>query len=309
MKKSKFFVYSFYRFKKIHQKKYVKQLLDEYLSNKLVRGTILLADEGINGSISASEIDLEAIIKFIKSTIKIRKLEVKINTTDFLPFNRMKVRLKKEIVSLGKGKIDVSNQTGKFIPPSEWDKIIQDKFTKTIDVRNNFEIEIGTFKKSLNPKTQSFRDFPKNLKKLKINKNMRIAMFCTGGIRCEKASAFLKKYGYRDVVQLDGGIINYLNYKKKHKEQSMWSGECFVFDNRVTINKNLLKGSYLQCHGCRRPITYKDAKSKYYKKGVSCPYCFNERSLIQKKNSQTRHEQIKRANIENLSHSYKKIYS
>ena len=309
MKKSKFFVYSFYRFKKIHQKKYVKQLLDKYLSNKLIRGTILLADEGINGSISASEIDLVAIIKFIKSTIGIRKLEVKINTTDFLPFNRIKVRLKKEIVSLGKGEIDVSNQTGKFIPPSEWDKIIKDKFTKTIDVRNNFEIEIGTFKKSINPKTQSFRDFPKNLKKLNLDKNAKIAMFCTGGIRCEKASAFLKKSGYRNVVQLDGGIINYLNYKKKYKKQSMWSGECFVFDNRVTINKDLLKGNYLQCHGCRRPITNKDTNSKYYKKGVSCPYCFNERTSIQKKKSQTRHEQIERANIKNLSHSYKKIYS
>lgn len=308
MKNNKFLVYTFYQFTKVYNIKIVKKSLDILLSDKLVRGTILLADEGINGSISASEKDLIAIINAIKNILKIKKLEIKINTTDFLPFNRMKVRIKKEIVSLGKGNININNQNKKFISPSQWNKILNDKNIKTVDVRNNFEIEIGTFKGSINPKTESFRDFPENLKKLKIKKNDRIAMFCTGGIRCEKVSEFLKRDGYSNIVQLKGGIINYLNYKKKSNTKSLWIGECFVFDNRVTINKDLLSGNYIQCHGCRRPITIKDSESKYYKKGVSCPYCFNKRSNNQKKRSQTRYEQIAKANIKNLDHAFKKIY-
>ena len=308
MKKNKFFIYTFYRFIKIHRKEKIKLLLDNFLLNKLSRGTILLADEGINGSVSASESDLKEIINYIKKILNIRKLDIKVNKTDFLPFNKMKIRIKKEIVSLGKGNLNVQSKNGKFIPPSDWDQIVADKSTKTIDVRNSFEIEIGTFKGSIDPKTKSFRDFPKKLKKLKLDKNKRIAIFCTGGIRCEKASAFLKKDGYKNVVQLEGGIINYLNYKKRKKLKSMWNGECFVFDNRVTINKQLLKGDYLQCHGCRRPITHEDTKSKFYKKGVSCPYCFNERTINQKKRSQTRHEQIVKANIKKIDHSFRKIY-
>ena len=309
MKYKSFFVYTFYRFKKINNKKEIKKSLDNLLSDKLVRGIILLADEGINGSISANEKDLIAIIRTIKRLINIKKLEIKINKTDFLPFNKMKVRIKKEIVTLGRENIIVNSQSQNFISPSKWDKILKDKNTKIIDVRNNFEIEIGTFAKSINPKTKSFREFPEMLKRLKIDKNAKIAIFCTGGIRCEKASAFLKKDGYKNVVQLDGGIINYLNYKKKSKTKSMWKGECFVFDNRVTINKKLLSGKYLQCHGCRRPITNKHTNSKYYRKGISCPYCFNKRSIEQKKGSQIRHEQIVKANIKKLDHTFKKIFN
>jgi len=307
--KNKFFIYTFYRFKKIQKKHKIKSLLEIYLSDKLIRGTVLLADEGINGSISASEEDLSGTIKFIKKILRIRKLDIHVNTTTFLPFNKMKIRIKKEIVSLGKGNININDKNEKFIPPSKWDSVIKDKSTKIIDVRNHFEIEIGTFKGSLNPNTTKFREFPDKLKKLHIDKSMRIAMFCTGGIRCEKASAFLRKHGYKNIVQLDGGIIRYLNYKKKSKTKSMWNGECFVFDNRVTINKELLQGKYLQCHGCRRPITKKDTKSKYYKKGVSCPYCFNKRSIAQKKRSITRYEQITRANDRKIDHPFKRIFN
>ena len=290
----KIFVYTFYRFMKIQKKHKIKSLLDNYLSYKLIRGTVLLADEGINGSISASEEDLKDIIKFIKKILRIRKLDIKVNLTTFLPFNKMKIRIKKEIVSLGKGNLNISNKNENFILPSEWDNVIKDKSTKIIDVRNHFEIEIGTFKGSLNPNTTKFREFPAKLKKLHLDKSMRIAMFCTGGIRCEKASAFLRKNGYKNIVQLDGGIIKYLNYKKKSKTKSMWNGECFVFDNRVTINKELLQGKYFQCHGCRRPITKKDLSSKYYVKGVSCPYCKNERSAKQIERSRQRQRQRQR---------------
>lgn len=308
MKNKRFFVYTFYRFIKIKNKKEIKNSLDTFLSNKLVRGTILLADEGINGSISANKNDLISIIRTLKRLLKIKKLEIKITKTDYLPFNRMKVRIKKEIVSLGIENVEINSQNINFISPSKWNKILKDGNTKIIDVRNKFEIEIGTFENSINPETDSFREFPEKLKKLEIDKNERIAIFCTGGIRCEKASAFLKKDGYKNVVQLDGGIINYLNYKRKSKTKSMWKGECFVFDNRVTLDKDLLSGNYLQCHGCRRPITSEDANSKYYKKGIYCPYCFSKRSIKQKKSSQMRHEQIIIANTKKIDHAFKKIY-
>ena len=203
MKKNKFFVYSFYRFINISDKKRVKKCIDKFLSDKPVRGTILLANEGINGSISASKYDLDVIISFIKKTLRIRKLEVKINNTGFLPFNRMKVRIKKEIVSLGQGNINVIKSAGKYIKPKDWDKITNNKEFMVIDTRNKFEINIGSFINSLNPKTTSFREFPKKFNDLKIDKKTKIAMFCTGGIRCEKASSFLISKGYKNIYQIE----------------------------------------------------------------------------------------------------------
>ena len=303
----KLYLYSFYRFTVIHEKKAIKQKLDEYLSLHNVKGTILLANEGINGSISAQKKDLDNIIKFIRNLLRIRKINLKINSCKYLPFNRMKVRLKKEIVSLGKGIIDVNKYNGKLVHPKDWDRIILDKDTKLIDVRNEFEIGIGKFKNSINPKTNSFREFPDSISKLEINKNDKIAMYCTGGIRCEKASAFLKISGYRNVYQLKGGIINYLKYKKNSAKDSLWNGECFVFDGRVTINKKLNKGRYFQCYGCRRPITKKDLNSPEYKKGVSCPHCVNERTAEQKFSSLTRQRQIERAEKKKEDHTFKMI--
>ena len=307
MKNNKFYIYSFYRFFDLKEKKNTKTILDLFLSGKFVRGTILLADEGINGTISGEKKVLEDIISFIKKELKIRKLNFKINQNSFLPFSRIKVRLKKEIVSLGKGDLKIDKQNAQFVSPADWNKVVSNKKTIVIDVRNQFEIDIGKFKNSLNPKTDSFRDFPKQLEKMKINKDSKIAMYCTGGIRCEKASVFMKIHGYKNIVQLDGGIINYLDYKKKHKSVSIWKGECFVFDERITINENLLKGKYLQCYGCRRPITKRDTLSVKYKKGVCCSYCFNERSETQKKRSFSRQKQIDMAYKKNSFHTHKKI--
>ena len=294
MIKNKYNVYSFYRFLQIKDKTKIKYLLDQYFSEKNIKGTILLAHEGINGSIAGSKKDIEITIKIIKKLLKIRKLNLKINEVDFLPFNRIKVRLKKEIVSLGKGNINVQKLKGDLIEPSEWNLILEDKNTEVIDVRNSFEIKIGKFKHAVNPNTDSFREFPKMIKKMKLKKNKRIAMYCTGGIRCEKASSFLKMEGYKNVVQLSGGILNYLEYTKNENSNSLWNGECFVFDNRVAVNKCLKKGRYIQCYGCRRPITKKETKSELYVKGVSCPYCFYERSDSQKKNSLMRQNQIEK---------------
>ena len=303
----KYYIYSFYRFKELNKIKKIKLKLDQYLSKKIVRGTILLANEGINGSLAASKKDLDDIIRFIKKDLlNIRKLEIKVNQTGFLPFNKMKVRLKKEIVTLGKGKIDIKKR-GTSINPIQWNNLIQDKKTIVIDVRNQFEIDIGNFKSAINPKTNSFREFPENFKKLNLNKNSQIAMYCTGGIRCEKASSYLRSEGYKKIFQLNGGIINYLREFGAKNNKSQWDGECFVFDDRVTVNKNLLRGKYQQCYGCRRPITKKETKSKYYKKGVSCRYCFYERSEKQKERSNVRQKQIDHAENEMINHTFQKI--
>ena len=307
MKQKELYVYSFYRFTAIQNKLSFKESLDKFFNNKSMRGTILIADEGINASISGNIYNLSETIKLIKKELGIRKLNLKINKNSFLPFNRMKVRLKKEIVSLGKGKIDVIKYKAKSVNPNDWDNLILDKNTKIIDVRNQFEIDIGKFNNSLNPKTNNFREFPESINKLKINKNDKIAMYCTGGIRCEKASAFLKKDGYKNIVQLDGGIINYLNYKRKSKTKSIWNGECFVFDDRVTVNKELKKGKYIQCYGCGRPIPSNMAKSRNYIEGVQCELCYKTRTKKQKKSSSTRQEQIIKARSLSLNYPQKKI--
>ncbi len=301
------FVFAFYKFKKLKNLKDIKILFDNYLVNKNIKGTILIASEGINGSVSGGRKDLSELLKFIKQIIKIRKLTVKEHKSKFIPFNRMKVRLKKEIVSLGHRNIDVLKHGGELISPEHWNSVISDKNTKLIDVRNVFEIEIGKFKGSISPRTQSFRQFPNSLEKLKIKKDDKIAMYCTGGIRCEKASSFMKLNGYNNVVQLHGGIIKYLEYTNKEKKESLFQGECFVFDNRVSINQKLNKGKFFQCYGCRSPISKKDLSSSMYAKGISCPKCYNKRSISQKKNSLIRQKQIDFAEVRNIDHPFKKI--
>ena len=305
MKFKEFHIYSFYRFFNHGQKRESKKELDYFLSNKFVRGTILLADEGINGTISGSKKELDDVISFIRKILKIRKLNIKINKNNFLPFNRMRVRLKKEIVTLGKGDLNLSKKSVQLINPADWNNIITDKETTIIDVRNQFEVDIGKFKNAHNPKTKSFRDFPRQLKNMNLRKDEKIAIYCTGGIRCEKAAIYMKMNGYKNIVQLRGGIINYLSYHNEKHSKNLWDGECFVFDERVTINKELIKGKYLQCYGCRRPITKKDTLSVKYKKGVFCPYCFNERSEAQKQRSLSRQKQIDLENEKKQLHSYR----
>lgn len=231
------------------------------------------------------------------------------NKTNFLPFNKVKVRLKKEIVSLGKGKIKVNKFTGKHVHPSNWNNLIKKKGMKLIDARNVYEVNIGKFQNAIDPKTNSFREFPKKFEKIGYKKNDNLAMYCTGGIRCEKASAYLKLKGYKNIYQLEGGILNYLDYLKESKKKSYWNGECFVFDNRVTINRNLSVGKYKQCHGCRHPITEREMALKSYKKGVSCKYCFDKRDIKQKENSEVRQKQIDVAEKKNISHPFKRVLS
>ena len=307
MNANNFKIISFYKFIKINNPKKIKSSLDFFIKDKILRGTILLAHEGINASISGVEIDLKNLIKQIKILLKNDDFYIKINLVEFLPFNKMKVRVKKEIVSLGKKGVDVPKYTGKFISPENWNNHIKGRNVKLIDTRNEYEFKIGHFANAINPRTKSFRDFPKKIDQLGIKKDDEIAMYCTGGIRCEKISAFLKIEGYKNVTQLDGGILNFLENTKYTNNNSTWIGECFVFDNRVAVNKELDIGSYDQCYGCRHPITQREKSLKSYKKGISCKYCYNERSAKQKENSSIRQWQIDEAESNNLHHPFKKI--
>ena len=306
MKKQEILIYSFYRFINIKDPKQLKKLILGNIDIKKIKGTIIIAEEGINGSFSGLKKELDQCIKLIRKQLKVRKIFLKINQSNFVPFNKMKVKIKKEIVSMGYD-IFIKNNKEKFIEPSEWDNLLKDPNIKVLDTRNNYEIKIGTFRNSVPVNINKFREFPSKLESLKFNKKDKIAMFCTGGIRCEKASTLMNKKGFKNVFQLKGGILNYLKYKKDTKQMDMWDGECFVFDDRVAVNKELKKGSYLQCHGCRSPITKIETSSKLYKKGVHCEYCYHSRSSEQKRRSETRQKQINTLEKNGVNHTFKTI--
>ena len=308
MKKNNIAIYSFYRFVDINNVNFVKNVLKKKLDKEIIRGTILISKEGINGSISGFERDSLQSIKTIKKVLNIRKLSLKINYNKFVPFYRLKIKIKKEIVSLGRGNVSMNLITGKFIDPKDWHGVLNDSNIKIIDTRNQYEIGIGKFKNSININMKSFRDFPKQINKTKLKKTDTIAMYCTGGIRCEKASSYLINEGFKNILQLNGGILNYLDFIKKTKSESLWKGECFVFDNRVAVNHNLEIGSFDQCHGCRHPITNEHKKSKYFIKGVCCPKCYDQRSEKQLNKSTTRQEQINIAEKNKIDHPFKKLF-
>ena len=308
MLKEKIYIYTFYRFKSLRNIKYIKSELERYSRNRLILGTVLIAEEGINGTVSGNKKNLDLLITNIKKILRIKKLSLKISKNQFIPFYRLKIRLKKEIVTIGDKSIRPEKVSGKQVLPKYWDKIIKNKDYLIIDTRNEYEVNIGSFKNAVNPKMKSFRDFPKYIKNLKLDKRQPIAMFCTGGIRCEKASSYLINKGFKDVSQLNGGVLNYLEYKK-NKKVKMWDGECFVFDNRVSVDKYLNKGVYNQCYGCRHPITKKDMELKSYVKGVSCKYCITNKTKEKLKASLTRQSQIDLAEKRKGKHSFQKIYS
>jgi len=299
-----FNVFGFYKFKKLQSLKKQKYLLQKYLIEQNIRGTIILAKEGFNGTIAGKPAYIRFIVNKIKKTFNIKKFDSEnISKCKFQPFHRAKVKIKKEIVPMG---LSLSPKTkNNHIEPNKWNKLIKDKDTLVLDSRKPFEYDVGTFKKSINPKVDNFRDFPKYLNKL--NKKKSIAMFCTGGIRCEKASFFLKKKGFKNVYQLRGGILNYL--KKVNKKKSLWKGECFVFDNRISVKHGLIKGTYSMCSGCRKPISLKDKKSTKYEEGVSCPNCHDRLSNYQKERFRMRQKQINIAKKSGKKHIFQKEYN
>ena len=280
-------IFGFYKFKKIKNIKLLKKNLKNFIEEEQVRGTIIISIEGINGTISFKPTKYKKVKNKILNLLNIRKLDNEnISYYKYQAFKKGKIKIKKEVVPIGMklNKIVTKNK----IEPKDWNKFILKKETVLIDTRKNFEFKVGTFKGSINPELNNFRDFPQYFKTLKKNQN--IGMFCTGGIRCEKASAYLKKKGFKNVYQLKGGIINYLDNVKK--KDSLWDGDCFVFDNRVSIKHGLKPGNLKICPGCRNPIKLSERKSNFYEQGVSCPNCYNNLTNSQKQRFRMRQKQI-----------------
>ena len=300
-----FNIQGFYKIKSIVNCGIHKEKIKAYLLLKSVKGTVILSPEGINGTIAGKKSNVNSCIKFIKDKFFIDIFDSKNSSAcKFLPFYRAKVKVKKEVVPIGL-KLKISEKKkSRYVDPNKWNKLINDKSVTLIDVRKPFEHKVGTFKGAVNPKINSFREFPKYFNKLK--KNNKVALFCTGGIRCEKASNFLKQKGFKNIIQLKGGIFNYLN--KINIKKSLWKGECFVFDNRVSVKHKLLPGSYSMCRGCRMPISVQEKKSSKYKEGISCLYCYNKLTKSQKDRFSMRQNQIIISRKLNKSHIYQKEY-
>ena len=298
-----FYISGFYKFKKIINIKKNKKNLQNYFVNNFIRGTIILSQEGINGTISGKKKKLDLVINNIKKIFKFNNFDsLNSSKSKFQPFHRGKVKIKKEVVPMG---IKVLKRKLKnHVEPSKWNKLINDENTFLIDVRKPFEYDVGTFNGAVNPQVNNFREFPKYLKNLHKDKN--IAMFCTGGIRCEKASVYLQTKGFQNVYQLKGGIINYL--KKIKKNKSLWRGECYVFDNRVSIKHGLVPGNFSMCSGCRKPISNKDKKSQKYEEGVSCPNCHDTLTITQKERFRMRQKQINLAKKHGKKHIFQKEF-
>jgi UPF0176 protein len=242
-----------------------------------IKGTILLATEGINGTIAGTQAGIAAIVAYLRTLPGCASLDVKFSHADDIPFYRMKVMVKKEIVTLGQPDVDPVGKVGSYVAPEEWNALISDPDTVVIDTRNDYEVGIGTFKGAIDPKTATFRDFPdwfRANRDVVTSGKTKVAMFCTGGIRCEKSTAFLRSEGIDEVYHLEGGILRYL--ETVSKEDSLWEGECFVFDQRVSVRHGLELGSYGRCHACRDPLSAEEMASPLYVEGISCPHCHEQ---------------------------------
>lgn len=300
-----FKVFGFYKFIKVKSLKKNKVFLQKFLISNHIRGTIIIAKEGLNGTISGSVKDIDKTTKKLKSLFSFKLFDSSNESkSKFQPFHKPKVKIKKEIVPMNLIINPKERNMKSHLDPKDWNKLIKNKETHIIDTRKPFEYKVGTFKRSVNPNVTNFRDFPKYLNKL--NKNKPVAMFCTGGIRCEKTSVYLKKKGFKNIYQLNGGILNYLNKIKKN--ESLWKGECFVFDNRISLKHGLKLGSYSMCSGCRMPISSKDKRSNKYEEGVSCPNCYDKLTETQKSRFRMRQSQIYKAKQSGKKHIFQKEF-
>ncbi len=300
-----FKVFGFYKFVQIKSLKKNKVFLQKFLISNHIRGTIIIAKEGLNGTISGSVKDIDKTTKKLNSLFSFKLFDSSNESkSKFQPFHKPKVKVKKEIVPMNLIINPKERNMKSHLDPKDWNKLIKNKETHIIDTRKPFEYKVGTFKRSVNPNVTNFRDFPKYLNKLK--KNKPVAMFCTGGIRCEKTSVYLKKKGFKNIYQLNGGILNYLNKIKKN--ESLWKGECFVFDNRISLKHGLKLGSYSMCSGCRMPISSKDKRSNKYEEGVSCPNCYDKLTETQKSRFRMRQSQIYKAKQSGKKHIFQKEF-
>lgn len=282
-----------YRFVQLDNFEALRQPLLQVMLDNQVRGTLLLASEGINGTVAGAEAGVEKLLDFLRQDPRLRDFDCKLSYDDEMPFYRSRVKLKREIVTMGVDGIDPAN-SGTYVSPADWNRLISDPEVTLIDTRNDYESSIGSFENAVFPNTGSFRDFPTYAaENLDPKKHRKIAMFCTGGIRCEKSTAYLREQGFDEVYHLKGGILKYL--EEIPPSESLWHGECFVFDNRVSVNHALEKGSYDQCHACRRPITDADKASDKYQPGVSCPACYDDKSDEARRRFREREKQVRLA--------------
>ncbi|WP_444994817.1 oxygen-dependent tRNA uridine(34) hydroxylase TrhO [Aliikangiella sp. IMCC44359] len=298
---SQYVVCALYKFVTLQNYQDIRQpLLDVMLKNE-VRGTLLLAHEGINGTVAGTEVAIKSLLDWLELQPNLNAIVSKTSLSEKLPFKRSKVKLKKEIVTMGVENIDPKRVVGTYVEPKDWDTLINDPEVLLIDTRNDYEVAVGTFKKAINPNTQTFREFPQYVKdNLNPQVHKKVAMFCTGGIRCEKSTALLKQEGFEEVFHLKGGILKYL--EDVPKQNSSWEGECFVFDDRVTVDHDLQPGNYDQCNACRLPITEEDKQSEHYIRGVSCSYCYDKTTEEQKARYQERENQIQLAKSRGEEH-------
>ncbi|HEY1057661.1 MAG TPA: rhodanese-related sulfurtransferase [Limnobacter sp.] len=305
-----FVVAALYKFVSLPDFEQIKPVLEQVCHANQIVGTLLLAAEGINGTVSGPREGIVALMKHLWSDPRFADLAPKYSLSPEQAFIRMKVKLKKEIVTMGKEGIDPNRLVGRYVPPKEWNALISDPDTLVIDTRNDYEYAIGTFEHAVDPKTTTFRQFPEwvenNLKSLPAEKRpKKIAMFCTGGIRCEKATAFMLEQGFDEVYHLQGGILKYL--EEVPEEESLWKGECFVFDQRVSVTHGLQVGHYDLCHACRMPITDEEKQSDKYIQGVGCPHCYDSLTEDQKQRFGERQKQIRLAQARNERHIGRKM--
>ena len=287
-------VAALYRFVRLDNYRELRQPLLNMMLKNHVRGTLLLAAEGINGTVAGSQQAIDNLIGWLREDAGLARLDCKFSYDEKMPFYRSRVKLKKEIVTMGVEGIDPNRVVGTYVKPKDWNDLISDPDVLLVDTRNDYETAIGSFKNAQLPNTQTFREFPEYVKQhLHPRKTPKVAMFCTGGIRCEKSTAYLKEQGFDEVYHLEGGILKYL--EEVPEEESLWQGECFVFDNRVSVNHALEKGSYDQCHACRLPITETDKASANYQAGVSCPACHDKKTEAERARFREREKQMQLA--------------
>ncbi|NRA88306.1 MAG: rhodanese-related sulfurtransferase [Rhizobiales bacterium] len=284
-------VTALYHFTKLPDYKELRDPLLEFLKSQNIKGTLLLAEEGINGTVAGTANAIVKLHEYLRADARFEKMVTKESFDEKMPFYRTKVKLKKEIVTMGVTNIDPNDIVGTYVKPQDWNALIADPDVIVVDTRNDYEVGIGTFKNALDPQTETFREFPAFVdQNLGNAKGKKVAMFCTGGIRCEKSTAYLKRRGFEDVYHLEGGILKYL--EEVPEEESLWEGECFVFDSRVAVKHNLEKGKYDQCFACRMPITEQDKDSEFYIKGISCHHCHDKKTRAQTARYTQREKQI-----------------
>lgn len=265
---------TFYKFTQMTGLLRWRQQIKECCQHHGIKGSFLLAEEGINATVAGPRSAIDALLNWLRQQPGLADLEHKESYAPFVPFQRLKVRLKREIVNMQVPGVSPEEMVGHYVAPAQWNRLIADPKVLLIDTRNDFEVQLGSFRGAVNPQTESFHEFPGYVQQqLDPQKHKKVALFCTGGIRCEKATSYLLGQGFQEVFHLQGGILNYL--EKVPPEESLWEGECFVFDGRVTVNHDLEPGEGELCHACQRPLMAADRQSDKYSRGVCCPYCYD----------------------------------